>query len=164
MNARLPKIYPNTSDSCSRCKRSLANHTHMFWSCLNLTDFWHQFFDSLGVFDMELSPEPLAALFGVSPLTIPNFPATKRCVLAFTSLLARRLIGMETCSPPSHNSWLKEVLVHIKLEKLWCMHIATYCPMVGGIVHAPLPTSLLLMYTPPHANVCTIRLPVIENT
>ena len=120
-NARLAKMYPNTSDSCNRCKRSPANHTHMFWSCPIIKDFWYQIFDALSiVFGMELSPEPLVALFGIPSSTTPNFSSGKRCVLAFTTLLARRLIlfKWKHVLPPSYNSWLKEVLTHIKLEKI----------------------------------------------
>jgi len=92
-NVRLAKIYPGTSDSCNRCKQLPANHTHMFWSCPNLTSFWCQIFDTLAtVLEMDLNPEPYTALFGSPPLRTPNLPASKRRVLAFTTLLARRLI------------------------------------------------------------------------
>lgn len=102
-NAWLAKIYPGTSDSCNRCKQSPANHTHMFWSCPNLTGFWCQIFDALAiVLDMDLRPEPCTALFGSPPLTTPILRVAKRRALAFTTLLARRLIllKVETCSPP----------------------------------------------------------------
>ena len=120
-NVRLAKIYPDTSDSCNRCKQSPANHTHMFWSCLKLTGFWRQIFDTLStVLDIDLNPEPCTVLFGSPPLTKPQLPASKRRVLAFTTLLARRLIlfKWKHVLPPSHNSWLREVLTHIKLEKV----------------------------------------------
>ena len=120
-NVRLAKIYPGTSDSCNRCKQSPANHTHMFWSSLNLTSFWCQIFDTLAtVLEVDLHPEPYTALFGSPPLRTPNLPASKRRVLAFTTLLARRLIlfKWKQVLPPSHNSWLRDVLTHIKLEKV----------------------------------------------
>ena len=67
-NVRLAKIYPDTSGSCNRCKQSPANHTHMFWSCLKLTGFWRQIFDTLStVLDIDLNPEPCTALFGSPP-------------------------------------------------------------------------------------------------
>ena len=49
-----------------------------------------------------------------------QLPASKRRVLAFTILLAGRLIlfKWEHVLPPSHNSWLRGVLTHIKLEKV----------------------------------------------
>ena len=120
-NVRLAKIYPGTSDSCNRCKQSPANHTHMFWSCSNLTSFWCQIFDTLStVLEVDLNPEPYTALFGLPPLMTLCLPASKRRVLAFTTLLARRLIlfKWKQVAPPSHNSWLREVLIHIKLEKV----------------------------------------------
>ena len=63
------------------------------------------------VLDMDLNPEPCMAL---------QLPASKRRVLAFTILLAGRLIlfKWEHVLPPSHNSWLRGVLTHIKLEKV----------------------------------------------
>lgn len=108
-------VYQNT------CKQSPANHTHMFWSCPNLSDFWRQIFDTLAVLlDVDLSPDPGTMLFGSPPLTTPNLPKTKQRVLAFTTLLARRLIlfKWKHALPSSHNSWLREVLTHIKLEKV----------------------------------------------
>lgn len=59
----------------------------MFWSCLNLSGFWCQIFDtSAMVLDVDLSPEPYTTLFGSPPLTTPSLPMTKQRVLAFTTL------------------------------------------------------------------------------
>ena len=118
-NMRLSRIYPNVSDSCNRCHQSPADHSHMFWSCPRLTTFWSEIFTSLNrAYNTVISPDPLSALFG-SPLQ-PLASKTMQTVLAFTTLLARRLIlfNWKLPQPPTHNRWVKEVLLCIKLEKL----------------------------------------------
>ena len=118
-NLRLSRIYPNATDSCNRCKQSPADHSHMFWSCPRLATFWSEIFKTLSTaYDTTISPEPLLALFGA-----PLEPCTSRViqnVLAFTTLLARRLILLKWkhSQPPSHGRWVEEVLLFMSLEKL----------------------------------------------
>lgn len=91
-NAWLAKIYPTASDSCNRCQQSSTNHTHMFWSCPSLSNFWSQIFDTLAtVLNVELSLDPSSAQFGIPPLKLTNIPSIKCSVLSFTALLPRCL-------------------------------------------------------------------------
>lgn len=118
-NLRLSRIYPNVADSCNRCKQSPADHTHMFWSCPGLATFWSEIFQTLNTaYNTTVVPEPLLALFGVS--LQPFASGVMQHVLAFTTLLARRLILLKwkCVQPPSHNRWVKELLLSIRLEKL----------------------------------------------
>ena len=118
-NAKLAKIYPSHSDACNRCKQSPADHVHMFWSCPRLTNFWSNIFQTLKqALNTNLEPNPLTALFG---LPLPkNRPVSTQRVMAFTTLLARRaiLLKWKHISPPTHNSWIREILQCLKLEKL----------------------------------------------
>lgn len=52
--------------------------------------------------------------------TLPNMPSPIRKVIAFSTLLARRLILLEWphSSPPTHNKWIQETLRCITLEKI----------------------------------------------
>lgn len=71
------------------------------------------------MFDMELSPEPFVALFGVSRHTAPNFHSTN-AGLHISRSPTPHFVYTETRSPLFRQSWLKEVLSHIKLEKIRC--------------------------------------------
>lgn len=68
----------------------------------------------------EKKKKNIKALFGSPSRMTSTLPVTKRRVVAFTTLLARRVILLKwkRALPPSHNSWLREVLTHIKLEKV----------------------------------------------
>ena len=118
-NLRLSRIYPNVTDSCNRCKQSPADHSHMFWSCPGLATFWSEIFKTLSTaYNTTISPQPLLALFG-APLQ-PFASRVIQNVLAFTTLLARRLIlfKWKHPQPPSHSRWVEEVLLFMSLEKL----------------------------------------------
>ena len=118
-NAKLARIYPDRSDACNRCKQSPADYMHMFWSCPKLTTFWSAVFNSLGaVLGEPVDLDPLTALFGI-PL-MPNVSSSARRIIAFTTLLARRLILLKWIhpSPPTHNRWIQEILYCVKLEKI----------------------------------------------
>lgn len=74
-----------------------------FWSCPQL--FWLAIFDPLGmVLGKTVDPDPLTALLGIP--SMPNIPKATQHVIAFTILLARRLILLKwTTAPPTHNRW-----------------------------------------------------------
>ena len=84
---------------------------HTFWLCLKLTNFWSDIFQTLTqALNTNLELNPLTALFGL--------PLNKK--LAFTSLLARRiiLIKWKHVSPLTHNCWIHNILRCLQLEKL----------------------------------------------
>lgn len=118
-NARLAKIYPYVSDACGRCDFSPANHVHMFWSCAELRSFWSYIFDILSrAYGYVIAPNSLSAVFGIASLT--GTPKNLKQALAFTTLLARRLIlpNWKLPNPPARSRWVVEVLHNLKLEKL----------------------------------------------
>lgn len=118
-NAKLARIYPSVSDVCNRCGQSPANHTHMFWACPKLSGFWGDIFKLLSqAYNQAIHPNPLSAIFGI-PLD-PDLSRSLKQVLAFSTLLARRLILLrwKHSVPPSHDQWVREVLYNLKLEKL----------------------------------------------
>lgn len=88
----------------------------MFWTCPRLTNFWSGVFKTLEqAFDTPITASPLTALFGRSLPHVPS--ASLKGVIAFTTLLARRIILQKWnhASAPSYNRWLQEVLDCIKL-------------------------------------------------
>lgn len=118
-NAKLSKIYPTVSDNCTRCGQSPANHVHMFWACPKLSAFWRDVFNTLTqAYGQTIVPNALSAIFGIPPNT--NISGPLKCALAFTTLLARRLIlfKWKLPHPPTHDHWVKDVLFNLKLEKL----------------------------------------------
>lgn len=117
---RLSRIYKDVNPNCIRCNQSPANHVHMFWSCPSLIGFWKDIFDTLSeICHTQVEPDPLTALFGVSSPTI-QLTNMNKGVIAFVTLLARRLILLRWKSsvPPSHALWIKSILNCIKLEKI----------------------------------------------
>uniref|UniRef100_A0A669DKG7 Reverse transcriptase domain-containing protein n=1 Tax=Oreochromis niloticus TaxID=8128 RepID=A0A669DKG7_ORENI len=119
-NAKLSKIYPTIiHTSCSRCGLSPANHVHMFWCCSKLSAFWRVIFDTLSqAYGQTVPPNPLSAIFGIPPDL--NLSGPLKQALAFTTLLARRLILLKwkLPHPPTHDHWVRDVLFNLKLEKL----------------------------------------------
>ena len=113
------RYVPVTVTLVTTCKQSPADHAHMSWTCLRLTNFWSDIFQTFKqAFNTNLEPNPLTALFGL-PQT-KNLPSTTQRVMAFTILLARVIILLKWkyVSSLSHNSWLCEILQCLQLEKL----------------------------------------------
>lgn len=68
----------------------------------------------------RLDPDPICALFGVTAEESRAVLPTKAYVIiAFTTLLARRLIFFKwkQHTPPSFSHWVKDVMYFLKLEK-----------------------------------------------
>ena len=119
---RLSKIYKDVDPLCVRCHQAPATHVHMFWSCPLLFNFWTQIFNSISVCTkVQFDPTAFTALFGVLPPTL-QLPKYKADFVAFVSFLARHLILLRWKSsvPPSHSSWIKDILQFVKLEKVRC--------------------------------------------
>lgn len=120
--ARLAKIYPNTDATCLRCHLAPGTLFHMFWSCSKLRTFWCDIFDTYTqVFNRKVDPDPLMGLFGIIPLGSSfTFTASQSEIIAFTSLLARRLIllNWKAEAPPSYGRWVVDVMAHLKLERM----------------------------------------------
>ena len=116
---RLSKLF-DTSEVCDRCSLSPADHTHMFFSCPNLGPFWSSFYDTLSTaLKRPVIPSPLVSIFGV-PEESSIFTAKENNVIAFASLVARRriLLHWKDRKPPPSNSWLKDLMSFLYLEKI----------------------------------------------
>uniref|UniRef100_A0AAR2M2X3 Reverse transcriptase zinc-binding domain-containing protein n=1 Tax=Pygocentrus nattereri TaxID=42514 RepID=A0AAR2M2X3_PYGNA len=117
---RLSKIKAGLDPTCDRCGLAPASLLHMFWSCSKLYTFWNSIFETFSkVSGKAVEPSPFIALFGVVPIdSAPNRRDIN--MFAFCSLLARRLIlfKWKDANPPTYNHWVREVLYHLKLEKI----------------------------------------------
>jgi len=95
---------------------------HMFWPCLNLSTFWLGIFKAFSeMFGTQLDPDTICALFGLTPEESRTvLPAKAYVVIAFTTLLARRLIlfRWKQQAPPSFSHWVNDVMYFLKLEKI----------------------------------------------
>lgn len=117
--AKLKKLF-NTSDSCDRCSLVPASHTHMFFSCPKLNSFWSSFYNTLSkALNKPVLRSPLTSIFGV-PEEFTRLTNRENNVIAFTSLVARRriLLQWKDKNPPSPNSWLKDLMSFLRLEKI----------------------------------------------
>ena len=67
----------------------------------------------------RIEPNPWSALFGVVP-SLPSLSTVKKDLLAFVTLLARRLILLhwKSADSPTHTRWIRDILHFLKLEKL----------------------------------------------
>ncbi len=93
----------------------------MLWECPKLFDYWTKIFKTLkDAFDIDIDTNPLLAIFGLA--VDVNLSVTVQKALAFATLQARRLILLKWkhVSPPSFDTWLKEVTVtHWFFKDLW---------------------------------------------
>src|SRR4029434_2902021 len=120
--AKLAKIYQGADASCSRCSFSPANLTNTFWSCPSLETYWSGVFKMLSeALNITIVPNPLIAIFGVPTDTVTKAQSD---VIAFTSLLARRIILLmwKSTTPPSSARWLEDVMLFLIPH----LHIAGY--------------------------------------
>ncbi|KAL2095628.1 hypothetical protein ACEWY4_007776 [Coilia grayii] len=118
-SARLAKMYPNTDATCPRCHLEPGTLFHMFWSCSKLSTFWSQIFYTYAqIFCKNVDPDPLIGIFGIAPLR-SSFTTLQSVVIAFTSMLARRLIllNWKSDTPPSYGRWVIDVMAYLKLKK-----------------------------------------------
>ncbi len=108
-----------TEQTCNRCGQAPADFVHMFLSCPILSEFWAAIFQSLSkAAGQIILLEPLTALFGL--YSSHSVPKSTRKIIAFTTLLARRLILLKWShsSPPTHYKWIQDILQCITLEKI----------------------------------------------
>lgn len=106
IKARLAKIFPNIDSSCPRCHGKPADYMHMFWSC---PKFCPKIFSSYSkMFQKDICPSPICALFGY----IPETDSPIGSVIAFTSLIARRLIllSWKEKTPPNFMRWIRWII------------------------------------------------------
>lgn len=117
---RLSRIKTDIDPTCDRCRQAPATLLHMFWSCPRLYSFWHSIFEAFsGICGKTVHPSPLISLFGVAPVS-SLFSRNQLDMMAFCSLLARRLIlfKWKDALPPTYGQWIREVMSHVHLEKI----------------------------------------------
>uniref|UniRef100_A0A3P9H232 Reverse transcriptase domain-containing protein n=1 Tax=Oryzias latipes TaxID=8090 RepID=A0A3P9H232_ORYLA len=116
--AKLSKFVHNIDPTCDRCSCSVANLSHMFWSCSKLDHFWESIFTFFSdVLRTPLQPSVFSVLFGVLPVNLDHRAQT---IISFGTLIARRLILLKWKEkyPPTFNMWLKDLLHFLVLEKI----------------------------------------------
>lgn len=94
--------------------------THTFFSCPRLGSFWSSFYDTLSkALNKPVVPSPLTSIFGV-PEEFTCFTTKESNIIVFASLVARRhiLLHWKDQKPPSPNSWLKDLMSFLYLQKI----------------------------------------------
>lgn len=119
---RLAKFKSDVDPNCDRCKQAPATLFHMFWSCPKLLEYWGHIFETFSkMFGKFIAPDISTAIFGVASLD-NSLSRSQSDVIAFCTLLARRLIlyKWKDSSSPTYGDWIKDVMYNIQLEKLRC--------------------------------------------
>lgn len=109
---RLSKIKADIDPTCDRCRQDPATLLHMFWTCPKLCTFWQSIFETFSkIFGKGLAPSPFIALFGVAQMG-SHLEMWERTILAFCSLLARKLILLKCKdpTPSTYSHWIREVI------------------------------------------------------
>lgn len=112
INAKLVKILPDCSDSCNRCKQSLADYYHMFWTTHDYQNSGLIFFFKKvnGALGIAVAATPLTGIFGVT-----TNPKTPKSIVMVSLLLL---------------SWLEDLFHlngHRPLQPLTIGGYKTYC-------------------------------------
>ena len=80
MSHRLQKIFPGTVSVCPHCVHIDAMFLYMVWECTVLAQTWHQVMEHIsGVVDVQLPPDPLLRLMGITKWT--------KCTIQYMQLL-----------------------------------------------------------------------------
>lgn len=121
--SKLAKIYTHIDPMCDRCKSAEATLIHMFWLCPQIQQYWEDICEALSdMLGVTITLNPLLMLFGITAEGL-RLPAGGQKLIAFSTLLARRLILLrwKDAVPPTKPHWIKDVLYHLKLEKIRCI-------------------------------------------
>ena len=119
----LSKIDPSKTSACWRnCGDESANHTHVFWKCPLLDNFWREIFDLLDrIFVSQLPRNPLLAILGVIPET--EMSKKKTYLLHILLTAARKAITLNWLKkdPPTFDTWQSLVKRIYMMEKITFM-------------------------------------------
>merc|ERR1712082_145103 len=92
------------------CGEQIGTHTHIFWTCPKLLQFWSAVFNDINrVFDTRLPLEFKTAILGVIPA---GFEGRKKVYLLQIMLAAaKKLITINWLGkhPPTHEQWLNKI-------------------------------------------------------
>lgn len=117
---KLHKIYPTVSPMCNRCKSTISNLAHSFWSCSKLHSYWKNIFNCFSeAFGKSLEPNPLVAVLGAtSVLTSAN--KREKEAIQFGMVIAKKLIlrVWKMDFVPTYDLWLGELANTLHLERL----------------------------------------------
>lgn len=71
------------------------------------------------MFQKDIAPSPICALFGLIPET-HSLKDKAPTIIAFTSLIARRLIllSWKEKTPPNFTRWIRDVMHFLQFEKI----------------------------------------------
>lgn len=114
------KMGPPHSSSCWRnCGAQIATHTHIFWSCPKLRDYWREVFDALEViFQQNILREPTVALLGMTPEGLEGRAKKYLLNILLTAALKSITIRWLKPDPPTYNIWIQKVWDLYHMEQI----------------------------------------------
>lgn len=114
------KMNPNQSSQCWRgCGETMATHSHIFWQCPLLDNFWKSIFTYINkVLNVDLIRDPLIAILGIKPVVIHS--GKKMHLLQILLIAAKKAITIKWFKNESPNQaeWLTNLRNIYTMEKI----------------------------------------------
>ena len=99
-----------TTECWRECGEQVGNHTHIFWTCPKLQQFWTSVFNDINrVFDTPIEREFKIAILGVVPTGLEG--RARVYLLQILLAAAKKTITINWLgkNPPTHKQWIDKV-------------------------------------------------------
>ena len=108
-----------TSECWRQCGDQVGNHTHIFWTCPKLRQFWNTVYRDINrIFDMQIPQDFKTAILGITPT---GFEGRKNIYLLQILLAAAKktiTINWLGVHPPTHEQWLNKIKEIRDMERI----------------------------------------------
>lgn len=114
------KIDPKVPSLCWRnCGSAVPNHTHIFWSCPILQNYWDEVYKAINQIFQEVIPkDATVALLGIMPASVQGLAKSYLLNVLFTAALKCITIKWMQVEPPFYNVWVQKVRELYQMEKI----------------------------------------------
>ena len=143
---RLHKIYPEVSPNCDKCLSAEDTLLHSFALCPKVQTYWINIFAVLSkILNLNLEPDPLIVIFGVSEDTM-RLTKHQQCFLSYGLVIARKLLLLhwKKKDTPTTKMWLSDLTSTLHLERIrftlgdkLSYFDKVWSPLVGYLASAP---------------------------
>lgn len=114
------KIDPKVPSLCWRnCGSAVPNHTHIFWSCPILQNYWDEVYKAINqIFQEDIPKDATVALLGIMPVSVQGHAKSYLLNILFTAALKCITIKWMQVEPPCYNVWVQKVRELYQMEKI----------------------------------------------
>uniref|UniRef100_A0A8C8E244 Reverse transcriptase domain-containing protein n=1 Tax=Oryzias sinensis TaxID=183150 RepID=A0A8C8E244_9TELE len=114
------KMNPNVPSLCWRnCGSVVPNHTHVFWTCPKLQNFWDEVYGAIKqVFQVDIPRDLMVALLGIIPAQIRGRAESYLLNVLFTAALKCITIRWMKTEPPTLDIWIQKVREIFQMERI----------------------------------------------